>query len=114
LTFTDLDKIYWFRTALGAIGGSASELLTGCKVLIPPPSTGGACVDGLTPDYSTGILLGLFIFLASYYFLKVTVGRRFEKDQQGKIYTTGLGSFVLLYVFSWVLLFTLGVTYLNL
>jgi hypothetical protein len=114
LTFTDLDKIYWFRTALGVIGGTGAELLTGCKVIIPPPATGGACVNGLVPDYSTGILLGLFIFLASYYFLKVTVGKRFGKDQQGKIYTTGLGSFVLLYIFSWVLLFTLGVTYLNL
>jgi hypothetical protein len=114
LPYTDLDKIFWLRTALGAIGGSAAELLTGCKVLIPPPATGGACVNGLVPDYSTGILLGLFLFLASYYFLKVTVGKRFEKDQQGKIYTTGLGSYALLFIFSWVLLYTLGVTYLNL
>jgi hypothetical protein len=114
LPFTDLDKIYWFRTALGVIGGSASELLTGCRVIIPPPSTGGACVGGLIPDYSTGILLGLFIFLASYYFLKYTIGKKFEKDEQRKIYTTGVGSFALLFVFSWVLLFTLGVTYSNL
>jgi hypothetical protein len=113
LPFTDLDKIFWFRTALGVIGGTSSELLTGCKVLIPPPSTGGACVGGLTPDYSTGILLGIFIFLASYYFLKVTIGKRFEKEDQRKIYTTGVGSFALLFLFSWILLFTLGVTYLN-
>ena len=114
MQFTDLDKIFWFRAGLGAVGGSLAELLTGCKVAIPPPSAGGACVGGLTPDYSTGILIGLFLFLASYYFLKSTMGKRFEKDQQRKIYTTGVGSMLLLFVFSWVLLFTLGVTYLNL
>jgi len=114
LPFTDLDKIFWFRSALGALGGTASELLTGCKVLIPPNTSVGACVGGLNPDYSTGILLGLFLFLGSYYFLKWTIGKKFPKDEQRKIYTTGVGSFALLFVFSWVLLFTLGVTYLNL
>ena len=114
MPFTDLDKIFWFRTALGVIGGTASELLTGCKVVVPPVATAAACVGGLTPDYSTGILLGLFLFLASYYFLKYTIGKRFDKEEQRKIYTTGVGSFALLFVFSWVLLFTLGVTYENL
>jgi hypothetical protein len=71
-------------------------------------------VGQLTPDYSTGILLGLFLFLASYYFLKATVGKKFPKDEQRKIYTTGVGSFALLFVFMWVFLFTLGITYLNL
>jgi hypothetical protein len=114
LPFTVLDKIYWLRVGLGAIGGISSELLTGCKVLIPPPSSGGACVNGLSPDYSTGILLGLFVYLATFYVLKWTVGKNFEKDQQRKIYTTGVGSYALLFIFSWVLLFTLGITYLNL
>jgi hypothetical protein len=114
LPFTDLDKIFWFRTVLGVLGGSGAELLTGCKVIIPPPQSGGMCIGGLTPDYSTGILVGMFIFLASYYFLKVTIGKRFPQEEQKKIYTTGVGSFALLFLFSWVLLFTLGVTYLNL
>ena len=114
MPFTDLDKIYWLRAALGAVGGTLSELLTGCKVLIPPVANSNACVGNLSPDYSTGILLGLFIFLASYYVLKGTIGKKFPKDEQRKIYTTGVGSYALLYIFSWVLLFTLGVTYLNL
>lgn len=109
-----MDKIFWFRAALGAVGGTASELLTGCKVLIPPPSSGGACVGGAVPDYSTGILLALFIFLGSYYLIKMTIGKKFPKEQQGKVYTAGVGSYALLYIFSWVLLYTLGITYLNL
>jgi hypothetical protein len=113
LPFTDLDKIFWFRAGMGVVGGTLSELLTGCKVIITSPGA-GSCVGGLKPDYSTGILIGLFLFLASYYFLKSIYGKKFAKDQQNKIYTTGVGSFALLYVFSWVLLFTLGVSYLNL
>jgi len=113
LPFTDLDKIFWFRAALGAVGGTLAELLTGCKVLIPPPASGPVCAGGLNPDYSTGILLGLFLFIVSYYGLKATIGKKFEKDQQRKVYTQGAGSFLLLFVFSWLLLFTLGVTYLN-
>lgn len=113
MPFTDTDKMYWFRAGLGAVGGTLSELLTGCKVSVSGPGA-GACLNGLKPDYSTGILLGLFLFLASYYFLRATVGKKFAKDEQRKVYTTGIGSYVLLFIFSWVLLFTLGVTYLNL
>jgi len=113
MTVSDLDKIFWLRAALGVVGGSLSELLTGCKVIVAAPQA-GACVDGLKPDYTTGVLIGVLLFLGSYYALKGTIGKNFEKDQVGKIYTTGVGSYVLLFVFSWALLFTLGVTYLNL
>ena len=109
----DLTTIFWLRVGLGAVGGTLSELLSGCKVNLTPPNA-GVCVGGAVPDYSTGILLALFIFMGSYYFLKYTIGKKFPKDMQGKIYTTGVGSFALLYIFTWVLLYTLGVTYLNL
>ncbi len=113
LQFTDLDKIFWFRVGLGVVGGALSELLTGCKVILSGTAA-GTCVGGLAPDYSTGILVGLFIFLGSYYLLKLTIGKKFAKADQGKIYTTGLGSYALLFIFTWVLLYTLGVTFLNL
>ena len=67
MPLTLLDKIYWLRVSLGALGGVSAELLTGCKVLIPPPASGGACVGGASPDYSTGILLGLFLYIATFY-----------------------------------------------
>jgi 4-hydroxybenzoate polyprenyltransferase len=114
LSAADISKIFWIRAGLGVVGGTLSELLTGCKVIIPPPASGGACVGGATPDYSTGLILGMFLFIASYYVLKATIGKKFAKEEQRKVYTTGVGSFAMLFVFSWVLLFTLGVTYLNL
>ena len=114
MALTLLDKIYWLRVALGAVGGISAELLTGCRVLVPPTLGAGACVGGASPDYSTGILLGLFLYIATFYLLRWSVGKSFDKDQQRKLYTTGVGSFVMLFVFCWVLLFTLGITYLNL
>jgi len=113
LQLSDLDKIFWLRSVLGVVGGALSELVTGCKVVVSG-STAGTCEGGLAPDYATGILVGLFIFLASFYSFKFTIGKKFSKEQQGKIYTTGLGSYALLYIFTWVLLYTLGITYLNL
>jgi hypothetical protein len=113
LPFTDLDKIFWLRAGLGVVGGTLSELLFGCKV-IASGTNAGTCAGGAVPDYSFGILLALFLFMASYYVLKGTIGKKFPKEQQGKIYTTGVGSFALLFIFTWVMLFTLGVTFLNL
>jgi hypothetical protein len=104
--------IFWLRAALGAIGGVSSELLFGCKLSVT--GSAGACVGGLVPDYSSGILLALGLFLGSYYVVRVFWGKRFTKEQLGKIYTTGVGTYALLFVFSWILLFTLGVSYLNL
>jgi hypothetical protein len=113
LPFTDFDKIFWLRAALGAFGGALAELLTGCKVQLTGASA-GTCLGGAVPDYQTGILLGLGLFLGSYYVFRVTLAKKLTKEQMGKIYTTGAGSFALLFVFFWVLLFTLGVSYLTL
>ncbi len=113
MLFTDLDKIFWARAVLGAVGGSLSQLIFGCKVITSGPNA-GTCPGGAIPDYSTGILLALFLFLGSYYFFKMTIGKKFPKEQQGKIYTAGAGTFAMLYVFTWVFLYTLGITFLNL
>ena len=113
MPFTDLDKIFWARTGLGVVGGLASELLFGCKLVITASKT-ASCAGGAMPDYSSGILLGCFLFIGSWYLFKNTIGKKFPKDEQNKIYTTGVGSFALLFIFTWILLYTLGVSYLSL
>lgn len=114
MPFTDSDKMFWLRVGLGVVGGALAELLTGCKVILAPNPNAGTCVANATPDYSTGILVGLGLYLLSFYAIKWTIGKRLDKDEQRKIVTTGVGSFLLLFIFTWILLFTLGVTYLNL
>jgi hypothetical protein len=111
LTFTDLDKIFWMRTGLGVLTGCASELFFGCRL---SSYTTGGCVGGVSPDYQSGILMGTVVFLGSYYLARVLWGKKFPKQDIGKLYTTGLGSYVLLFLFTWILLFTLQVNLLTL
>ena len=65
-------------------------------------------------DYTMGILFALVAFLGSYYAARYVWGGNFSKEEQGKIYTTGMGSYIMLFLFFWLLLFTLGVHYATL
>lgn len=98
---------------MGVVAGALAELLTGCKVVLPPASEAGTCAGGAVPDYSTGILVWLGLYLLSFYALKWTIGKKMSKEEQRKLVTTGVGTSVLLFLFTWLLLYTLGVTYLN-
>jgi hypothetical protein len=89
------DKIYWVRVVLGAATGTLAATVAG-------------------NDYMTGILFALVVFLASYYAFRFVWGANFSKGEQGKIYTTGIGSYVMLFLFFWLFLFTIGVHYVTL
>ena len=82
------DKLYWLRAGFAAVGGTLSALLVGV-------------------NYFDGISLGILMYLVSYYVPLLTWYRGQPKDVQGKVYTTGIGTFVLVFLFSWILLFTL-------
>ena len=90
-----IDKIYWFRVVLGVATGSLAALIAGA-------------------DYTTAILLVLVVFLASYYIARYVWGANFSKEEQGKIYTTGMGSYIMLFLFFWFFLFTVGLHYITL
>ena len=92
---SDTDKIWWFRVVMGALGGTLAELLFGY-------------------DYSNGILIALILFLGSYYASRYLWGKSFTKQQMTKLYTVGMFPFIMLFIFFWILLFTLGVHYLTL
>ena len=73
---------------------------------------GFAAVAGLTaelisPDWSTGISIGLAVFLATYYIARFIWYKGADRDAQGKIYSTGIGGFVMVFLFTWMLFFTL-------
>ncbi len=92
---SDTDKIYWFRVVMGAVAGTLADLFFGS-------------------DYTNGILIALILFLGSYYASRYLWGKSFTKAQMTKLYTTGMGSYVMLFLFSWLLLFTLGIQYVTL
>jgi hypothetical protein len=59
-------------------------------------------------DAYNGISIGILFFLVSYYFARFVWYKGIDKKFQGKVYTTGLGGYVLAFLFTWVLLFTLA------
>ncbi len=59
-------------------------------------------------DYLDGLLVGVMFYLASYYLARALWFRELDRDDVGKIYSTGIGGFVLVFLFTWILLFTLA------
>ncbi len=88
------DKLYWLRLGLAAIAGLAAQVLVGT-------------------DFTSGISLGIAMYLVSYYVARFTWYRGLGREAQGKIYTTGVGSFVLVFLFTWMLLFTMQIAGLS-
>jgi hypothetical protein len=83
------DKLYWLRIGLGVAAGFLAEEITGA-------------------DYFNGISLGILVYLISYYFARFVWYKGLARQFQGKIYSTGLAGFVGLFLFTWILMFTLA------
>jgi hypothetical protein len=90
LPLAAFDKLYWLRIGFAALAGFAAETLVGM-------------------DYTSGISLGIAMYLVSYYVARFTWYRGVGKEGQGKIYTTGIGGFVLVFLFTWMLFFTVQI-----
>jgi hypothetical protein len=74
---------------LGVLGGLAAD-----RVFVPG-------------DYIDGLLVGVIFYLLSYYLARYLWFKELARENLGKIYSTGIGSYVLTFLFTWILLFTL-------
>lgn len=89
---TPLDKLYWLRVTAGVSSGVIATLF--------------GFIGVNQPEAYRGVILALAVyaltsFVARYQIFKdLGVGLR-------KIYTHGLGSFIMLFLFTWILLNTL-------
>ena len=95
MAITTTDKIFWLRVGLGGVTGLLADLLFGT-------------------DYESAVLLALIVYLASFYLVRSVWGKQFKPNEVNKMYTAGVGSFVLLFLFLYIFLFTYGLHYLNL
>ena len=85
------DKLYWLRIACGVAAGAIADLVWK--------------LPGF--DWTIGITLGLLVYLLTYYGARYLWYRQLEPTKLGKIYSTGIGSYVMLFIFTWILLSTL-------
>ncbi len=70
---------------------------------------GGALAEQVpSAYYSYGISIGILVYLVSFYIARYGWFRKLEREQISKLYTTGLAVYVGLFLFSWILLFTLS------
>ena len=67
----------------------------------------GIVAQTVAPDPATGIAVGILLYLVSYYLARFTWYRDLGREGQTKVYTTGVGGFVLVFLFTWILFFTL-------
>lgn len=85
-----LDKVYWMRVSLGVVAGTVANFL-------------------FHADYLDGILIGILFYLASYYIGRYLWFKSITPENLTKLYTQGLGSYIMLFLFTWLLLFTLTI-----
>lgn len=76
---------------------------------------GLAAVAGVTAevlvgsDYGSGISIGILFYLVSYYLARFTWYKGVGREKQGKVYTTGVGGYIMLFLFTWMIFFTMRV-----
>lgn len=87
-----LDKVFWLRVSLGILAGTASAILGG------PIETSQRLFMGF------GIMILLFI--VSYVIAKAFRVPLIPSDKR-KLVTTGIGSYFLMFIFSWILINTI-------
>jgi hypothetical protein len=88
----DLDKLFWLRALLGIISGLASGLFA------------------TSVDVSwRGALIALLMYFISYYLARYIL-RIDVAGKKTKLFTTGIGSFIALWLFLWIIFHTLSQT----
>ncbi len=91
------DKVFWLRVVMGISTGLILGILT-----ISVGFSG-----------SNGVLFAFLMYIASYYIARATVSAELPPKDARKLITAGLGSFIMLFLFTWILintLFTIGST----
>ena len=91
-TTRKLDKLYWFRIALAVIGGTAATFM----------------FDSIEGEERRWASIGfmIIIFIASIVMAK-SMNLKLLKSDRKKIVTQALGSYIFLYLFTWILSYTL-------
>jgi len=85
------DKIFWLRVIFGITTGLILGMLS--------------ILTGF--EGSSGAFFAILMYIASYYIARIKFAPELPPKDSRKIVTTGLGSFIALFLFTWILVFTL-------
>ncbi len=96
-TLKPLDKLYWSRVVLGISAGISSAYLGLLSTNTNAPN----------PNALYGVALAVGVYFISYLLARSGLGIEHEVKQKWKFITTGIGSYIMLFLFSWILANTL-------
>ncbi|MCS7116407.1 MAG: hypothetical protein RMJ31_01545 [Nitrososphaerota archaeon] len=82
------NRIFWIRVLLAIISGILAGIF---KFTLPH-----------NPNAYLGIFIAVIFYLASISYVKLTM-RNIPKEERYKVITTGMGSFILIFLFIWML-----------
>lgn len=88
-----LARLAWIRVGLGAIAGSISGFLN--LVTLQPNVT--------NQNAYWGLWVGVLIYIGSYYLAKYNLVRGINAKDRNKLFTQGIGSFIIMFIFTWIL-----------
>lgn len=84
------DKVFWLRVVMGTLTG----VLLGALKLV------------MNLVYE-GVLIAVFIYMTSYYLARIFLYSNIPPNEVRKLVTTGLVSFIMFLLFTWILIYTL-------
>ena len=99
------DKVYWFRVLMVLAAGVITSSVVGSAEIIEV-TEGFESKDSSLVAFR-GITILMFMYLVSYYLAKFVIAPQMPKDQTRKWATAGIGSFVAIFFWTWILLTTL-------
>lgn len=91
-----LTRIYWMRFVLGIFAGFICTLY---NIYIEH------AVVGNISAFMTGVMLGILIYLLSYYAFKYAYFTKVEKPV--KLFTTGIGIYFITWIVFWTLFWSI-------
>jgi len=91
-----IDQLFWTRALLG----TATGLLSGIMGFFDA----GAY---------RGLLLAFIAYIISYLMAKYVIRLNLPPQESRKIFTTGLSSFIALWLFTWIIYYTIYITLLT-
>ncbi|MCP8317413.1 MAG: hypothetical protein H3Z52_08795 [archaeon] len=87
ISMKQLDQLFWTRALLGMATGLLSGVMGFFDVI--------------------GILLAFIAYVISYLMAKYIMRLDLPPQESRKIFTTGLGSFMALWLFTWIIYYTI-------
>ena len=86
--------------------GAISGVIAGLLRLLSPVAVGSPIEFNQNAWY--GIYIAIFIYILTYYIAKYTFLKGIAQKDRNQLFTKGIGSYIMVFLFTWIILNTLN------